>query len=234
MIRSHEFNTRWWGKPVGIVTDYRFFSLSRAQQAEQLRPYDWAEFKMPLEDPAIDLKRIHRAGFFQVDTQVNYRLGLTRLPAPPSLADLDVEFADEIPFEITADAVKPFEHERFFRLPGVTPERANQRYALWSEEHLAGHPGTSLRILYKGQVEGWYLADDTAGAGLNLTLAMLSRNSNVSGLLVFLRAYHAFADRGHRMGWASFSVNNTPVHNIYVAVGAHFISPVGYWLWLHE
>ena len=234
MIKTHKFNTRWWGKPNGIVTDHGFFHLPEQERARHLEPFEWVEFRMPLENAPVALASIHRSGFFQVDTQINYRLGLKNLSNPPSLAELDIEFADETPFEITADAVKSFDHERFFRLPGITPERANQRYALWSAEHIPNHPTTSLRILYKGQVEGWYLADDTAEAGLNLTLGMLSKNSSISGLLVFLKAYHAFAGRGYRMGWASFSVNNTAVHNIYVAVGAHFLSPVGYWLWLRD
>lgn len=232
MIKLHEFNTRWWGQPVGIVTDAAFFELAKPERVERLEDYQWTEFRMPLENPPVDLDAIHAAGFFQIDTQINYRLGFRDLPNPPSLAELDVEFADEAPFEVAADAAKSFDHERFARIPGVSQERADQRYVLWSAEHIARHPATSLRVLHNGRVQGWYLGDDSEGAGLHLTLGMLSRDSSISGLLVFLRAYHAFAQRGYRMGRASFSVNNTPVHNIYVAVGAHFLRPVGHWVYV--
>lgn len=231
MIATREFNTLWWGQPVGVVTEPAFFDLPGADRSGLLEPYQWAEFRMPLEKPVVDWIKLHRAGFTQVDTQVNYRLNLANLKSPESLADLEAEFADEVPFDIEANELKPFEHERFFRLPGVTLEKVNQRYALWSKRHLAAHPSNCLRITYGGWVEGWYLGDDSAGVGLNLTLAMLSRESNISGLLLFLKAYQAFAGRGHKLGWASFSIQNTPVHNIYAGIGARILNPTGQWMW---
>jgi hypothetical protein len=234
MIKAHEFNSRWWGEPVGLVTDPAFFKLENDDQQEQLEAYDWVEFRMSLESSEAELIEIHEAGFFQVDTQINYRLGFRNLPAYSSLDKLEVEFADEKSFSLDSCDVMPFDHERFVRLPGISAEKTNERYALWSNEHLSAHPHESLRILHEGDVQGWYFADSSAGKGLNLTLGMLSRNATVSGLLVFLKSYRAFATRGHRMGWASFSVNNTPVHNIYASVGAHFIRPVGHWLWMRD
>ena len=38
MIKTHEFNTEWWGSPVGIVTDSRFFELSRPEQGHAIYP----------------------------------------------------------------------------------------------------------------------------------------------------------------------------------------------------
>ncbi|MEJ8568228.1 hypothetical protein [Elongatibacter sediminis] len=232
MIETHEFNSRWWGSPVGIVTNPGFFALPADEQRDRLAAFEWVEFRMPLEQSPVDLPSIHAAGFYQVDTQINYRLNLGRLPAPESLASLSVEFADQTPFTVTAGEMKPFEHERFFKLPGITPERVNERYALWSNEHLARHPAASLRVLHQGEVEGWYLGDDSSGVGLNLTLAMLSRKSTISGLLLFLKAYQAFSSRGHRLGWAAFSIQNSPVHNIYASIGARFMRPTGQWLWV--
>lgn len=232
MIKTHDFNTRWWGKPVGIVTETRFFDTPASDQEQLLAQFDWVEYRMPLEHPPVDLVAVHRAGFFQVDTQINYRLNLTKLDAPSSLESLTVEFADEVPFEVHGSDIKAFEHERYLRLPGATEERVNERYALWSQQHRVQHPTTSLRIRSGERVEGWYFGDANAGVGLNLTLAMLSRESDISGLLLFLKAYHAFAERGHRLGWASFSVQNSAVHNIYAAIGARFINPIGHWLWI--
>jgi hypothetical protein len=232
MIKTHEFNTEWWGSPVGIVTENRLFELPRAEREQLLQPYEWVEFKMPLEHSPVQLLTLHRAGFMQVDTQINYRLNLVNLKAPESLKDLEVEFADEHPFEIEQGDLKSFEHERYFKLPGITAERVNRRYALWCRQHLIEHPSACLRILYKGKVEGWYLGATSEGVGLNLTLAMLSGDADISGLLLFLRAYQAYASRGHRLGWASFSVQNTPVHNIYASIGARFLNPVGQWMWI--
>jgi hypothetical protein len=168
----------------------------------------------------------------QVDTQINYRLNLTNLKEPDSLDGLDVEFADDQPFEIHQDDIKSFEHERYFKLPGITAERVNRRYALWCQQHLLEHAPACLRILHQGKVQGWYLGATSEGVGLNLTLAMLARDSNISGLLLFLKAYQGFAGRGHRLGWASFSVQNTPVHNIYAGIGARFLNPLGLWMWV--
>lgn len=232
MIKAHEFNTEWWGKPVGIVTDPVFFDLPAAEREQRLAPYEWAEFRMPLEHSPVGYLALHKAGFMQVDTQINYRLRLADLPAPDSLDRLEVQFADEHPFEIGQDDIKSFEHERYFKLPGISEERVNRRYVLWCRQHLREHAAECLRVLYEGEVQGWYLGAATEGPGLNLTLAMLSRDSSISGLLLFLKAYQGFAGRGHRLGWASFSVQNTPVHNIYAGIGARFLNPVGLWMWI--
>ncbi len=231
MIHFNEFNSSWWGEPVGIVVDPEFFNLSPDLRADHLKQYAWVEFRVPLGGSAPSLRDLHQAGFYQFDTQINYRLSFRGLQKPSSLDELNVEFADEFPFAFLAEDVKSFEQERFSRLPGVSQRLVNQRYALWGETHIKKHPSTCLRVLYKERVEGWYLADDTGKKGLNLTLAMLSKGSEISGLLFFLKAYHAFAGRGHRLGWASFSVYNTAVHNIYAGIGARFLNPWGYWLW---
>lgn len=231
MIKTHEFNTEWWGAPVGIVTDSGFFDLPAAERQQWLAPFEWVEFKMPLENSPVGFLNLHRAGFMQVDTQINYRLKLLNLPAPDSLEELEVEFADEHPFEIGQDEIMSFEHERYLKLPGATADTVDRRYVLWCRQHLRQHAPECLRILYKGKVQGWYLGATTEGAGLNLTLAMLSQDASISGLLLFLKAYQGFAGRGHRLGWASFSVQNTPVHNIYAGIGARFLNPVGLWMW---
>ncbi len=83
MIRKHEFNTRWWGKPVGIVDDTEFFFLDEDLIRAQLDPYDWVEFKSVL-DAVTPLKKITRAGFFQVDTQLPFSLNLKSLDETPS------------------------------------------------------------------------------------------------------------------------------------------------------
>lgn len=232
MIREHAFNTRWWGAPVGAVTDPALFHLPEAERRTLLAPYAWAESAMPIADARPHAAAMAAAGFVQVDTQVNFRLSLRRVPDGPSLADLQVELADEQPFRIAADDLAPFASERFLLLPGADQTRVNQRIALWSAELLDQAPQHCLRILYRGQVQGWFLSSPGEQRGLNLTLAMSARDANISGIYVYQKAFRAYADRGHVLGWASFSIMNTAVHNIYASVGAHFLPPWGNWLWV--
>ncbi len=234
LVRKHDFNTRWWGEPAGIVDSLDFFQCSRASQTAELEPYSWVEFKAPAESPGLDLRAINQAGFFQVDTQINYRLKLPSAMRPGNLDSLEVEFADQSDFRVSADDIQSFRFERYFKLPGATEERVNLRYAQWSNEQIEACPSTCLRVVSNGRVEGWYLGEAVQGTGLHLTLAMLGRESEISGLLLFLKAYEAFASRGHRLGWAAFSVMNSPVHNIYAAIGARFLAPTGCWLWVRD
>jgi hypothetical protein len=80
-------------------------------------------------------------------------------------------------------------------------------------------------------VQGWFLSQPAA-AGLNLTLAATSRNARVSGFLLYEKSLAAYAAKGHRIGFASFSVTNTAVHNIYAKLGARFTAPIGIWFWI--
>ena len=42
MIRLHEFNTKWWGQPAGIIDDAGFFSLPAPARRQALEPFQWA------------------------------------------------------------------------------------------------------------------------------------------------------------------------------------------------
>ena len=185
MIKTHEFNTQWWGKPVGIVTEPRFFEQPESERRALLQPFEWVEFKMPLEECPVETVMLHRAGFMQVDTQINYRLSLVNLQEPESLAGLDVEFADERPFDIGEDEIKSFEHERYFKLPGITAEMVNRRYVLWCRQHLREHASECLRVVYEGQVQGWYLGATTEAPGLNRPLPPSRARSTIPASAVF-------------------------------------------------
>lgn len=230
MINLHEFNTRWWGAPVGIVTDAQFFAQSPQTRLEQLSPYAWAEFSGTLPE-AISPADLCRAGFFQADTQVQFRLDLRQVAAPQCSEEFTIEFADSTAFAVELDEMALFRHERFLHLPGATLERVAERYALWSADLLAANPTTCLRVVYKGTTQGWFLSRDLGGK-LNLTLAMLSRQASIPGATLYRAACHAFGQRGYRIGYASFSASNTPVHNIYSQMGARFLDPRHHWLFL--
>lgn len=228
MIRRHEFNSEWWGSDVGVVDEKAFFELPVEERARTLAPFAWAEYKGPLEPDVC--ARAAAVGFVLVDTQLAFRLGLGRVPSSESVERLAVRSADEHPFEVGADEVADFEHERFASLPGATQRRINARYALWSRQLVDADPAWCLQVLEGGDVQGWFLARKD-GPGLHLTLAMLRRDARVSGHSLYHRAVLEFARRGATVGGAEFSVTNTAVHNIYAALGARFLAPVGCWLW---
>lgn len=230
MIREHESNTLWWGKPVGLVTDPAFFLQPQDVQSKQLNAFDWVEFKSSVCSP-LPLQAYHQTGFFQVDTQIQFKIGLRRIQSTSSLDAFTVEFADEQPFSLAVEDVATFAHERFTVLPGMTEERLNARYTHWANQMIQQSPSWCLRILLDGECQGWFLSEETE-KGLRLTLAMSHAQAQSSGLYLYQKAMLAFAQRGARIGWASFSVGNTPVLNIYSRLGARFVDSTGYWLWI--
>ena len=229
MIRENVHNTAWWGKPVAVVEDAAFFALEPAAQQAALRTYAWAEFKSPLAS-APPFLRLAVNGFTLVDLQIGFRLMLGAVPDSPSLADFDCQFADQTHFEVGLDEPRRFEHERFLQIPGASPERLAQRYVRWANQLVRENPGWCLRVLYQGKVQGWFLAALT-NQGLHLALAMLSKSAEASGLHLYQKALRAYAAKGARLGFASFSASNTAVLNIYSQLGARFTPAEGVWLW---
>jgi hypothetical protein len=216
VIREHRFNSEWWGGRVGIVEGLEW---------EGREQFDWVELRAELA--TAPLEKIAKAGFFQVDTQLPFRIALNRVPETPSLAALQIERA---PFEI--DEIAPFAHERYRYLPGMTEERLTKRYANWAAAQLQTHPQWCVRIASGGKPQGWFLSQMTE-EGLNLELAMLHRTATISGALLYQKALVEYARLGARVGYARFSVTNTAVLNIYAQLGARFLPPVGTWLWLN-
>ena len=99
MIQNHEFNTRWWGSPVGVVSDPGFFALAIEQQQSLLEPYVWAEFYSPLEE-CPPVKELANSGFFQIDTQIQFMLNLRKVEPTISTDQLICRFADQNHFSI--------------------------------------------------------------------------------------------------------------------------------------
>jgi hypothetical protein len=233
MIRKHDFNSRWWGSPVGFVHDPAFFSLDSVAQQKSLEPYAWAEFHAQIDQAPL-LRDLATAGFFQTDIQIKFLLNLSKVKASPSTDRLEFHFADQKNFDVEAEELAMFVHERFRHIPGCTEARTNERYALWANHLIREHPETCIQLLLGNRLQGWFLSRPGEKRGLNLTLAMLSNTAQISGMLLYQQAFVAYAARGYRLGNASFSVTNTSVHNIYATVGARFIPPIGNWLWISE
>jgi hypothetical protein len=66
--------------------------------------------------------------------------------------------------------------------------------------------------------------------GLNLTLAMMSKDATISGFHIYERVLAYHAEAGHRVGFASFSVDNVSVLNIYARLTASFVRTESIWL----
>lgn len=230
MIRIHEANSRWWGSPVGLVTDRTFFGLDEASRAKLLAPYAWVEYKSPLAT-APSSRVLQNAGFAWTDVQIDFRIALRSVPDSPSLTPYECVSAAEHPFTVDAGEVRSFEHERFLDVPGATLDLVNARYATWANELVARNPGWCLRMSLGGRTQGWFLAE-AAGGTLALTLAMLATGSTASGHHLYQRCLRAFAERGGIVGHAAFSIRNTPVMNIYSSLAARFTSTTGVWMWI--
>jgi hypothetical protein len=232
MIKQHEFNTEWWGKEVGIVTDPAFFRQPPADQHAVLQQFAWTEFVQPVSKLP-DRRSMADAGFFYADTQVRFRIDLSHIKPGPCASALEVEIASEAPFSIHEGDLKTFPYERFYSLPGATETRINARYVRWSNNLIRQHPATCFRFLQAGQVQGWFLSHPESGS-IDLTLAMLSATAAASGFDVYSRALAEYARRGFRLGAASFSARNSPVHNIYSALGARYLEPRECWIWIRD
>lgn len=230
MIRQHDFNSQWWGGPVGIVESLTFFKNSPEEQQRALEAYEWVELRVPLE--TAPLAAIADAGFVQFDVQLPFRINLTKVASTSGFDELTVERADEKPFAIEGNDLAFFRTERYRHLPGMTAERLGERYAAWSQQLLDTAPEWCLRVSSGGNVQGWFLSRMTED-GLSLELAMLHRAATVSGLYLYQKGLVAYAERA-RLGYARFSVMNVPVLNIYSRLGAQYLAPAGSWLWLRD
>ncbi|MFY9513255.1 MAG: hypothetical protein WAQ05_20015, partial [Rubrivivax sp.] len=127
MIRAHEFNSRWWGAPVGVVTDAALLDAEAPSVAEACRPYAWAEYSVMNPEVALRLSA-QRAGFLSADSYVQFRIDLRRF-APEALpAGVTVRRPGDGRGGWRPEALQPFEHERFSMLDGCTQERLTARY----------------------------------------------------------------------------------------------------------
>ena len=53
-------------------------------------------------------------------------------------------------------------------------------------------------------------------------------------MILYQGIMRAYAERGARIGWASFSAGNVDVVNMYARLGARFTQATGYWLWMRS
>lgn len=232
MIPSHAFHSRWWGAPVGILTDSS--QLHSPNLAEELSGLAWCELRLPLDAEA-PRDRIFELGFILADVQVPFRLDMARAVesmrfSASTESRVKVETASESSFEVRGQSVATFSKERFRLLPGCDADRLRQRYVLWANQLIQDAPNWALQLTMDGKVQGWFLSS-CRGRTVELTLAMLSSEATISGHQLYARAIQTYCDMGAKRGAASFSVSNTAVMNIYSSFGARFTGPQGCWLY---
>lgn len=228
-MQEHAFNSRWWGQPVGIVTDAAWFSGDTATLQATCAHFVWAEFTSYEAATAVR-QAAHRVGFVYADTQMQFRIDLRRFATETLPPDVEVRQAGLGVANWKPSGLRTFEHERFSMLAGCTPDRLADRYAGWAAELARSAPATCLEIFHRGTLAGWFLSRPSK-TGLELALAMTAAAGTLPGATLYRAALGAYARSGYRIGHAGFSVRNRSVHNLYAALGARFTSTRDAWIW---
>jgi hypothetical protein len=233
VIGIHDFNSRWWGGPVGIIREADFFRRSAAECQRLLDPYDWVEFKAARGDLSIE-SLVAKYGFQFVDLQISYKAGLNKTPTSGREISLDMVSAQTVEFNLHPDQLTEFSAERFSILPGITPERVCQRYVAWARYLSESHPELCFEVRQDDIPQGWIFGEplDSPG-GLGFTLVMTSKRCRVRGFDIYRVALREFAKMGFVFCQAAFSAFNMPAHNIHSMLGARFLDPTICWIWIN-
>lgn len=228
-LRLHEFNSRWWGAPAGVVTDPLWLSGPPAVLAMHCAEYAWVEYID--SKPTSEVRRVlQKLGFVHADTQLQFRVDLRPYAQEVLPCGVTLGVAPTAVETWKAAVLRPFVHERYSLLAGCSEARLTARYAQWAAQLAQSVPATSLEFRRGTIAQGWFLSHPSS-AGLELTLAMTALDSSLPGATLYRAAIGAYARRGFRLGYAGFSATNHDVHNIYSALGARFTGARECWLW---
>jgi len=229
MIKVHEFNTQWSGQRVGIITDYGFFSLPFRERKELLKSFSWVEC-VGLSSQLPVRERLSHCGFYHADSQVQFRLGLRKVPQTCTGKQLRFLSFAERRFELSSSQMMTFRHERFYSIPGQDETLVAQRYAIWAHRLMNEYPETCIAGYLHDTLQGWFLSHPMNSV-LDLTLAVLKCDAVISGLDFYSGATAYYCSQGYRIGRAGFSLRNTAVHNIFASIGARFTEPREVWFY---
>ena len=232
MIKVHEFNTRWCGQQVGIITDHRFFSLASRDRAEILSNYSWVEC-VGLSSGLPARAALSHCGFYHADSQVQFRINLRNVQPTTTGMKLRLLSYAEHPFELAPALMMPFLHERFYSIPGIDEASVTSRYEMWALDLMKLFPETCVAAYLDDIPQGWFLSHPT-NTMIDLTLAVLKKGGVISGLDLYSSGAAHYARQGYKLGKAGFSVTNTAVHNIYASMGARFTEPREVWIYHHS
>jgi hypothetical protein len=224
MHRIHEFNTRWWGAPVGHSDDIDLLMANEAELTRELQQYDWCEVRVRHDDVASS-PTVKQNTFVWFDTQLHYRLSLRRLDRLPQTAKIIA--CSEL--AINVESFASFQSERYRLLPNVSQTKVDDRYKLWAKNLIESNPEYCATAFYKEKAVGFFFGQPD-GEFVRFSLAVADQMSLVPGMFLYSCAADYFKSLGARTLTASISSQNVGALNIHAALGCQFYEAVGCWL----
>lgn len=224
MILQHDFNSSWWGAPIGISSDVNDLFLTREQLSTSLNKFEWIEFRVPVVTlPSQKLGPTN--GAHMVDMQLSYQKNISRLNVP--LSGVEILKATEI--EINFNDFSPFSHERYIKLNKVDHEKLAMRYCLLAQHLVQNSPNTCATVFYKSSLVG-YIFGHVTGTTAVFDLAVTSKSSQISGQILYEAAGHFFNMAGANKMTSSFNAANIGALNAHVRLQCRFLEATSIWL----
>lgn len=224
MIRKHEFNSAWWGSPVGISSDVQDLFQNPEQLCSELTTLDWIEFRIAFDD--LPTRKLGPANGAQlVETQLTYQKNISRIGGCPG--GVTILPATQTP--INVNNFSPFSHERYSKLRKVDTDRLALRYRQLADQLVKNSPETCASVFYKSSLVGYifgHLKETTAV----FDLAVTSINAQVSGQALYDAAGYMFNQAGASRMTSSFNAANLGALNAHVRMQCSFIEATSIWL----
>jgi|688.fasta_scaffold13632_7 hypothetical protein len=224
MINVHEFNSLWWGNPVGISIEVEDLFLSQEQLLSDETLFDWIEFRVPF-GTLPNQKLGPDNGAHLVETQLTYQKNISRLGSCPEGVEL-VTTTEQI---IDFSDFSAFSHERYSKLRLVDSEKLARRYSLLAGRLVEEAPRTCATVFYKSLLVGYVFGRVKEGTAV-FDLAVTSKQSQVSGQILYEAAGHLFNQAGAKRMTSSFNAANIGALNAHVRMQCRFIEATSIWL----
>jgi hypothetical protein len=224
MIRTHEFNSVWWGSPVGISSDVQDLFQTAEQLSSELTVFDWIEYRIAFDDlPTQKLGPSNGARL--VETQLSYQKNISRMNACPA----GVTILPAIQISIDVNNFSPFSHERYAKLREVDSNRLASRYRQLANQLIENSPETCASVFYKSSLVG-YVFGHINGTTAVFDLAVTAVNAQVSGQALYDAAGHMFNQAGASRMTSSFNAANLGALNAHVRMQCSFVKATSIWL----
>jgi hypothetical protein len=223
-IHCHDFNSKWWGSPVGITWNPECLSSSSQEWKAEAESFSWVEARVPASMVPTQAERVSN-GFFWADLQLEYRVSLRKIQSLPGSWSV-IDAAER---QIDPKDFASFAGERYRSIPGITNEILQARYEMWARSLVRNSP-SSCATVFDGREVAGYVFGTMDGLRANFSLAVASRRSTSHGLGVYLGAAELFRRCGAKSMHASLSAANTSALNSHVILGCTFVNATTIWL----
>lgn len=223
MIKVHEFNSLWIGRPVGISSEVDDLFMDRHRMSTYLSKFDWIEFRVPFSG----LPKQHLApanGAHLVETQLTYRKNISSFDSLPK----DVEIVTADVSGIDFGDFSSFSNERYTRLKNIGDVELAQRYSLLAERLVRDSPSTCATVYHKSTTVG-YIFGHINGSTAVFDLVVMSKKSKANGQILYETAGYMLRDRGARVMTSSFNAANLGALNAHVLMQCRFIGATSIW-----